>query len=761
MKDDSDPGRVPPHNLSAEESLLGAMLLSRDAIADGVRVLKAGDFYKPAHAHVFDAICGLYAQGEPADPITVAEELRRAGLLDAIGGPGFLVDLQANTPSIGNAVRYASIVEENALLRRLIGVAGEIAEIGYEMPDDVRKAVDRAEALVFEIAQHKVTDSTNELRDLLGQALDRLEMLYEQGDAITGVPTGYADLDELLSGLQPNALYVIGARPSMGKCVAWDTPILDPATGERTTIQTLHHRGVNGEWVQVASLADDGRLVVATPSAFVDDGVRPVRRVRTSLGRTVRTTLTHPFLTPEGWRPLAQLTIGDRIAVPRRLPWFGTERVTGAEIVVLAHVLGCAGLLERGRVLDTVMRHSRDLQIDVIDVLKRHGLWRVDDGDLDLPVAIGRLKREQVELFLERLFAANRGALRADAGRLAFATPSARLALSVQHLLLRLGILARVHPVETRDGRVVQLVEAEAHGRGMAAASPPVIDLRDRVRAPGTTLVETRTDIDVVFDEIVELTDEEPTQVYDLTVPGPHNFVAGDIVVHNTAFALGMATHVAVEEQKPVLFFSLEMGARELTGRILAAEARVDSGKLRTGRLNDQDWTKISKAMGRLDGPLLIDDNPNVSVMEIRAKARREKSRRGELGLIVIDYLQLMSGRSNAENRQVEVSEMSRSLKVLARELEVPVIALSQLSRALELRADKRPMLADLRESGSIEQDADVVMFLYRDEVYNKESADVGVAEVIVAKHRNGPTATKRLAFIGQYTKFANIAKGV
>jgi replicative DNA helicase len=231
--------------------------------------------------------------------------------------------------------------------------------------------------------------------------------------------------------------------------------------------------------------------------------------------------------------------------------------------------------------------------------------------------------------------------------------------------------------------------------------------------------------------------------------------------VGKTAFALGMAAHAAVEEHKPVLFCSLEMGHLELTQRLLAAEARVDSSKMRNGRLTDADWTKISHALGRLsEAPLFIDDNPNLTVMEIRANARRLKSRVGELGMVVIDYLQLMSGRGRAENRQVEVSEMSRGLKILARELETPVVALSQLSRALELRADKRPMLADLRESGSIEQDADVVLFLYRDEVYNPESPDVGTAEVILAKHRNGPTGNVRLAFLGHYTRFANMARG-
>jgi replicative DNA helicase len=377
--------RVPPHNLQAEESLLGAMLLSRDAIAAAVETCSADDFYKPAHGHVFDAVCSLYAQGEPADPVTVADELRRADLLDAIGGPATLITLQANTPATTNAGRYARIVEEHALLRRLIGVAGEIAEMGYGVPEDVAMAVDRAETLVFEVAERRVTDSLRPLHDLLSESLDRLEALYDRGEAITGVPTGFLDLDERLSGLQPSSLVIVGARPSMGK----------------------------------------------------------------------------------------------------------------------------------------------------------------------------------------------------------------------------------------------------------------------------------------------------------------------------TALALSMAAHASMNAHVPVLFFSLEMSHSEVTQRLLCSEARVNSTRIRNGRLHESDWPKISHAIGRLgEAPLYIDDNPNLTVMEIRAKARRLRSRLGALGLIVVDYLQLMTGRNTAENRQVEVSEISRGLKILARELEVPVVALSQLSRNLELRADKRPALADLRESG-------------------------------------------------------------
>ncbi|MFN2504741.1 MAG: replicative DNA helicase [Acidimicrobiales bacterium] len=436
--------RVPPHNLVAEESLLGAMLLSREAIASGLEIgVDASDFYKPAHGHIFDAITTLYAQGEPSDPVTVSEVLRRAGLLEAIGGPAILISLQAGTPAIGNAGRYARIVEEHALLRRLIGVAGDIAEIGYGLPHDVTAAVDEAEALVFEVAQRRVTDSLSPIRVLLDRQLDRLEQLYEHGEEITGVATGFADLDRMMSGLQRGSLVVLGGRPGSGK----------------------------------------------------------------------------------------------------------------------------------------------------------------------------------------------------------------------------------------------------------------------------------------------------------------------------TSLALNIAAHATLEAPVPVLMFSLEMSHLELTQRLLSAEARVDGTRLRNGKLIESDWPKISQAVGRMaEAPLHIDDNPHLTVMEIRAKARRLKSREG-LGLVIVDYLQLMTGRSSAESRQVEVAEISRGLKILARELEVPVVALSQLSRNLESRADKRPVLADLRESGALEQDSDAVLFTYRDEMYNPGSPDRGVAEVIVAKQRNGPTGVVHLAFLDHFTRFANLAR--
>ncbi len=435
--------RVPPHDLVAEEALLGAMLLSGDTIADVADLCDAEDFYKPANKHLFAAVIEMFSDGEAAiDPVTVSAKLQGSGLLEAVGGPTALVSLQANAGPLKSAGKYARIVANHAVMRRLISVGGEVADIGYTN-GDVEAAVDEAEQLVFRISERRSGDNVRSLQEMMHAGLDRLEALYERGDSITGVPTGYIDLDQILSGLQPGAMIVVGARPAVGK----------------------------------------------------------------------------------------------------------------------------------------------------------------------------------------------------------------------------------------------------------------------------------------------------------------------------TALALGMAVHAAVDNKVPSLYFSLEMSHGELAGRILASEAKVDSTRLRNGKIQDADWHKLSHAIGRIaDMPLYVDDNPNTTVMQIRSVARRIKAQHG-LGLVVVDYLQLMSGRRNAENRQVEIAEMSRGLKVLARELQVPVVALSQLSRNLESRADKRPMLSDLRESGSLEQDSDVVLLMYRDEIYNPDSADRGMAEIIVAKHRNGPTGTIRLAYIDRYTRFANMAR--
>jgi replicative DNA helicase len=851
--------RIPPHNLDAEKSLLGAMLLSRDAIAAAMETCGSEDFYKPAHAHVFEAINVLYNQGEPADPVTVADELGRAGLLESVGGLAALVDLQADTPATTNAARYARIVEEHALLRRLISVASEIAEMGYSIPDDVAAALDRAESLVFNVAERRVTDSLKPLTELLYASMDRLEQLFDRGESITGVPTGYVDLDERLFGLQPSNLVIVGARPAVGKCQAFDTRVLDAETGDMATVEEIFRRQEQRPRpLHVLSLDADGHLGSRPVDAVIDDGIKPVFRVRTRLGRSIRTTASHPFLTRTGWRPLREVGVGTRVAVPRIIRTGASERMDPAALKLLAYLLGDGATCRsrptltaasapvladvgeavaawgarlepvrswRDRLGDRPVTHytlTRDRRHPNLlgELMSRHGLLSRPAEERRVPPAVFRLERSQVALFLNRLFATGGAAgcvySGGGYGRISYRSVSSYLVRDVQHLLLRFGISARVRfrSIPDRGSRrpgwelevlapddvarfarhIGILGQEAAVARALDLAQPGPLHRRQlgpvgaletgsgpaterradpfhpspaAGRAVATGVLEVDRDVqdregwsEIYWDEIVAIVPDGEVQVYDLTVPVTRNYVADDVLVHNTAFALGMASHAAVEARVPTLVFSLEMGCDEITNRLLVSEARVDAGRMRNGRLHEPDWPKISNAVARLgDAPLFIDDNPNTTVMEIRAKARRLKARNGGLGLIIVDYLQLMSGAGSAENRQLEVSSISRGLKILARELEVPVVALSQLSRQLEMRADKRPTLADLRESGSLEQDADVVMFLYRDDLYNPESADRGVAEVIVAKHRNGPTGKVQLSFLEQYTKFVNMAR--
>ena len=434
---------VPPQNLEAEESVLGAMMLSPGAIGAVSEILDAGDFYRESHSKIYRAALGLYARGEPVDAITLVDELEERGELEDVGGRVRIHELAALVPAAANAAHYARIVREMATLRGLIRTGQEIARLGWERPGEVAVLVDQAEQILFDLSQDRVTTEFSHIETLLKDSFERITQLYEAGADVTGVPTGFRDLDRLTSGFQPGNLIIIAARPSMGK----------------------------------------------------------------------------------------------------------------------------------------------------------------------------------------------------------------------------------------------------------------------------------------------------------------------------SALGMCMAANLAVREGVPVGVFTLEMSKAEVTQRLMCSEAKVESQRLRTGKLAVDDWPRLTAACDKLaKAPIYVDDTGSINMMEIRSKARRLKSREPSLGLILVDYLQLMTSGGTPENRVQEVSMISRQLKVLARDLDIPIVAMSQLSRAVEQRHDKRPILSDLRDSGSIEQDADLVMFIYRDEYYNDESDQQGIAEVALAKHRNGPTDTIKLSFLKRYAKFSDLA---
>lgn len=436
--------RVPPHNLEAEQAVLGAILLENDALISAVELVGPEDFYRAAHQRIFETMVRLSEEAEPIDLITLSTRLKDQGLLEEVGGIGYLTELANSVPTAANVAYYAQIIEEKSLLRKLIRTATQIAGSGYASTEDVRELINDAERQILEISGRR-GEGFIPIRDVLMDVFERVEFLYNHKGGITGVPSGFPDLDKLTSGFQRSDLIIVAARPSVGK----------------------------------------------------------------------------------------------------------------------------------------------------------------------------------------------------------------------------------------------------------------------------------------------------------------------------TAFALNIAQNVGVRARETVAIFSLEMSAAQLVQRMICAEANVDAGRMRTGHLEGEDWEKLTMAIGSLsEAAIYIDDSPVVTVADIRAKCRRLKQERG-LGLIVIDYLQLIHGRGrHSDNRQQEVSEISRTLKQIARELEVPVVALSQLSRSVEQRQDKRPMMSDLRESGSIEQDADIVAFLYRDDYYNQDSEKKNIIEIIVAKQRNGPVGTVELVFLKNFNKFVSLDRG-
>ncbi|MEO7218258.1 MAG: replicative DNA helicase, partial [Gemmatimonadaceae bacterium] len=935
---------------AAEQAVLSAMLLDSDALLRATEYVDESMFYRESHRRVFRAMLALSERGEVIDPLTLTEELARKSELEAAGGReyiGYLVDV---VPTAANVEYHAKIVREKALRRRLIEVSTSIVSEAFDSALPAAELLDAAEHRIFEVNQSRGTEGFTRVKELMYEAMERIEQLHLAGESVTGVPSGFRDLDEITAGFQPSELIIIAARPSMGKCLAHDAEIV-LEDGSIETIESVY-RGARQRMLSL----DDANLKfqLVEPSAYVDDGIKPVFRVTTRLGRKIETTITHPFRTIVGWQPLGELAVGDRIAVPRVVNVFGTKRVRDCDVKLLGYLLG-DGTITAGAARFT--NSNQHLQRDFLDavelfggvavtehlrvdrvptvrvrrdprataaarsafaarfsaVLTESGVsgraiaagtgvspasvsnWRtgqgapsreafhalcelLDEAPEDLapggiealhariPNAVTRwlmqlgihgtdarskhiprfvftLPREQVALFLNRLFATDGWAtvLTSGQAQLGYSSASERLARQVQHLLLRFGIIAAVRQrsvkygderrlvwqLDITDARAIdafaseigifgkeeQLQRAAATARskryqtnrdlipapiwhtiaaskrdeswsslarraGIRGASNIHVGRRalsrQRLMALATPLqneqLKALAESEVYWDEVVSIEVMGMKQVYDLTVPDTHNFVANDICVHNTAFVLNIAQNAALDAKTPVAFFSLEMSKQSLLQRMLTSEARVDAQRLRKGKLRDDEFVQLGRAAGLLSqAPVWIDDTPAISLLEMRSKARRLKAE-NDIGMIVVDYLQLMVGPPSSENRQQEISTISRSLKALARELRVPVVALSQLSRAPEQRTgdNKRPQLSDLRESGAIEQDADVVMFLYRQEYYDVlEGKDPsqpdkdgktsqGLAEVIIGKQRNGPTGNVTLYFNRQYTRFEN-----
>ena len=610
----------------------------------------------------------------------------------------------------------ADLVMDKYLRRQLIKAGNEIVKLGFETQTELPIVLDQAEQKVFGITQEKPQEGLVHISDTLVHTFQEIETRHE-GVALPGIPSGFYDLDAMTSGFQRSDLIIVAGRPSMGKCVSYDSEIV-LADGEIVTIEELYNR----KGGMVLTLNPNWKFSFTQPCGFVNDGIKPVFRVTTALGRSIDTTITHPYLTPTGWQKLADLKPGAKIAVPAQINVFGKEKIDDGQLKIIAHCLG--------------------------------------NGNMEktIPPIVFKLGRSQIALFLNQLFISN---IEHESHTLAikeklqttYRTNQEKLARQIQHLLLRLGIIARLRKGYDKEQTTQTTWQLEI--------TEPLSIQRFEIGVVAQTLepIETQKDCEIYWDEIIAIENLGEKRVYDLTIPHTHNFIANDICVHNTAFCLNLAHNIAVGYKLPVAVFSLEMSKEQLVQRLLASEAQIETGYLRSGRISQTQWEPLSRAISLLsEMPVFIDDTPNITITQMRSQARKlQAQQNSKLGLIVIDYLQLMEGAG--DNRVQELSKITRSLKGLARELSVPIIALSQLSRSVEARTNKRPMLSDLRESGSIEQDADLVIMLYREEYYAPDTPDRGIAEVIIAKHRNGPTGTVKLLFDPQFTKFKNLAK--
>ena len=812
--------RTPPHDLLSEQSTLGGMLLSKDAVADVVEGLRGNDFYIPKHEVIFEAILTLYSHGEPTDVIAVTDELMKAGDLQRAGGVDYLHSLTSIVPTAANAGYYASIVQERALLRRLVDAGTRIVQMGFDGEGEATELVNQAQAEVYAVTGQENSEDYVPLEIAIGAAVEEIEMAKGRDGEMTGVPTGFKELDDLTNGLHAGQMIVVAARPAMGKALALDTPLPTPtgwttmgavrvgdelldAQGRPTRIVAATETMTDHEVYEVEF--SDGSVIVADAQHQWLTETRACRKSRWAAeNRYNRAKNQRIFPSVVTTEEIAEtVTVGaeqranhavlnaEPLDLPARtLPvapymlgaWLGDGHAAGTRITsetpeIPAYIeregysvaarggmLYSVGLAESPRheggrcrtcaqpatAHRSYCRSCYDDHGTLTAQLRTLGVL----GDKHIPAEYLRSSRRQRRALLAGLMDTD-GTVVKGVGSCQFAVTNKRLADDVFELVVSLGY---------KCGRTSKRV----HGRNEQTSTCYILNFSTtddvfwldrkkrlhRAERPASTQRIGRRYI-----KHVRRVESVPVRCVQVDNDA-HMYLAGEAMIptHNSTLALDFARASAIKHNQPAIFFSLEMGKTEIAMRLLSAEGQIPLQKLRKGDLDSRDWTTLASTRGRInDAPLYVDDSPNMTLVEIRAKCRRLKQRVG-LRMIIIDYLQLMTSGKRVESRQQEVSEFSRALKLMAKELQVPVIALSQLNRGSEQRQDKRPMVSDLRESGSIEQDADMVILLHRDEVYDKQSRP-GEADLIVAKHRNGPTADIPVAFQGHYSRFHDMVQ--
>ena len=787
---------LPPASIEAEEAILGGILFDPEAITRVGELVVKDAFYVKAHQEIYQAALSLNVKGKPTDFISVSTYLSDRDLLEQVGGTTKLAQLLNRTVSAVNIDRYANLIMEKYVRRQLITSGHEIVDLGYDNTSELEVVLDAAEQKIFRLTQERPQEGLVPIAETLVNTFNTIEELHQE-TALPGVPSGYYDLDAMTSGFSRSDLIIIAGRPSMGKCLAANSELVC-RDGSVKTIQEIYHH----QQESLLTLQSDGKFNWTKPSAFIDDGIKPVYRVITRLGKKIETTLTHPFLTIQGWHSLGMLKAGNKIAVPREMRSFGDLTISEAKIKLLAYLIGDGCLTKTCPELtnsNSVIRNEFAEAVKIFEGrysisksspnaltlwLKELNLWGKNAHQKTIPQLVFTLQSHLIALFLNRLFATDGWAtvLTSGQSQLGYATVSEKLARQVQHLLLRFGVIAclkersvkynqecrKVWQLDITDAKSIknfideigifgkeealdavreaisnrryqtnkdlipveiwqELRQAKGVESWLSLAKRAGIKGYNNIHVGQRALSRERlfklayaldnlplqnlATSEVYWDEIVSIEYVGKQQVYDLTIPETHNFVANDICVHNTAFSLCVASNIARDSKLPIAVFSLEMSREQLTQRLLSSEARIPSNRLRSGRIAQNEFGQLIDGVERLSElPIYIDDTANLTVMQMRSQVRRlQAQQKDPLGLVMIDYLQLMEGGDN-DNRVQQLSKMTRSLKGLARELNVPIVALSQLSRGVEQRTNKRPMLSDLRESGCLSGDSLVTM---------------------------------------------------
>jgi len=788
----SPTGKLPPQRLEMEAAVLGALMLEKDALTTVVDILKAHSFYKDGHQRIYKAISNLFDKSEPIDQLTVVQELREMGELEAAGGVGYVAGLTMHINSAANIEAHARVILEAAIKRELIRTATDILRDAYEETTDVFELLDATEKNIFQVSEDNMRKGVDSMQDLMVKAIKELEEKKHQKDGLTGVPTGFSALDRVTSGWQPSDLVIIAARPGMGKCLAKGTKVVlfdgtlrnvedvrvgDLLMGDDSTprrVLSLARGRENMYWVRQKK-GDDYRVN--------ESHILSLKRSRNEgphchgdvLNIEVRDWLAKGPKFQSNYKGYKVAVEFAEKAVPLD-PYFlgvwlgdgasGNCRITGQDTEIIDYLHEYAeeiGMqvttgvvanrcnsygITRGRQGGNIAEYSVQDELRQLGVLHNKHIpqqYLVNSTEYRLRLLAGLIDSD--------------GHLNVVSNGYEITRKNEGLARQVKFLCDSLGFrtaLTKKRAVISKIGYESEVWRVRFYGD---VDKIPVRVARKKAN-PWASPVDWRmTGIAVEFDK--------EDDYYGFEIDGNHLFLLADCTVtHNTAFVVSAMRNAAVDFKKPVAIFSLEMSSLQLVNRLISAEAELDSEKIKKGNLADYEWAQLNHKISALSSaPIFIDDTPALSIRELRAKCRRLKSQH-DIQLIIIDYLQLMSGGEAGRpggNREQEIASISRALKGIAKELNIPVIALSQLSRSVETRGgDKKPQLSDLRESGSIEQDADMVIFLYRPEYYKITEDEMGnptqgMGEVIIAKHRNGSLETVQLKFIGRFTKFADL----